>query len=163
MAVPLKSDIEALCASKGMRMTDQRRVIARGAGSGGGGGSPGQFQYTLPVGQSSENYGLTATTGPAPGDPANRVLVAGSQADDGAAAITLPAGWTSTVYDTVVTSLSASTNGVIQVNGTAPTTFTNMALPHTVAPAGPRLFPYWDDLNSATTRSTPTMRRSSPV
>jgi hypothetical protein len=120
--------------------------------SGGGGGSPGQFQYSLPVGQASDNYGLVSTTGPAPGNPANRTLVAGSQADDAAAAITLPAGWTSSVYDTAVTSLSASTNGILQVNGTAPTTFSNTALPHITAPTGPRLFPYWDDLNSATTR-----------
>lgn len=114
--------------------------------SGGGGGSPGQFQYTLPVGQQGNTYVATPGTGTAPGNPANRTLVAGTQVDDSpSTTLPLPSGWTSTIYDTAVTSLSIGANGMLQVNGTSPTTFGNTALPMTTAPAGPRIFPFWDD------------------
>ncbi len=114
--------------------------------SGGGGGSPGQFQYTLPVGQQGNTYVATPGTGTAPGNPANRTLVAGTQVDDSpSTSLPLPSGWTSTIYDTAVTSLSIGANGMLQVNGTSPTTFGNTALPMTTAPAGPRIFPFWDD------------------
>ncbi len=114
--------------------------------SGGGGGSPGQFQYTLPVGQQGNTYVATPGTGTAPGDPNNRTLVAGTQVDDSpSTTLPLPSGWTSSVYGTAVTSLSIGANGMLQINGTSPTTFGNTALPHTAAPAGPRIFPFWDD------------------
>lgn len=114
--------------------------------SGGGGGSPGQFQYTLPVGQQGNTYVATAGTGTAPGNPANRTLVPGTQVDDSpSTTLPLPSGWTSTIYDVPVTSLSIGANGMLQVNGSSPTTFTNTALPHTVTPTGPRIFPFWDD------------------
>ncbi len=114
--------------------------------TGGGGGSPGVFNYTVPVGIPGDTYVATTGTGTAPGNPANRTLVPGSQIDDSPSPpLTLPTGWTSTIYDVPVTSLSIGANGKLQINGTSPTTFGNLALPHTAAPAGPRLFPFWDD------------------
>ncbi|MEP6788424.1 MAG: carboxypeptidase regulatory-like domain-containing protein, partial [Acidobacteriota bacterium] len=111
-----------------------------------GGGSPAVFNFTLPVGQAANpNYVFNSSSGNT--ISATGTLVAGSQADDAAVSVTLPAGWTSTVYGTAVASLSANTNGELQVNGTSPTTFTNTGLPHVTAPTGPRLFPYWDDLD----------------
>lgn len=109
--------------------------------AGGGGGSPLVINFSLPVGLQGLNYDGVNTTGGT--IPAGGVVVAGSTADDAAVAITLPAGWSSTVYGTPVTTLSASTNGAMTVNGTAPTAFTNTALP--AAGAGIGLFPSWDD------------------
>jgi len=99
------------------------------------------FNFTTPC---SGNYVSTTQTGQT--IPAGGVLVAGSQADDAAVAITLPAGWTSSVYGIAVTSLSASTNGNMKVNAAATTAFTNAALPASAFGATPNLFPYWDDL-----------------
>ena len=110
--------------------------------AGGGGGSPAPFNFSLPVGTQGLNYVGVNTTGGT--IPAGGTLVAGSQADDAAVAVTLPAGWSSTVYGTPVTSLSAGTNGMVAVNGTASTAFTNTALPAAVG-ASPTLFPSWDD------------------
>ena len=109
--------------------------------AGGGGGSPLVINFSLPVGLQGLNYVGVNTTGGT--IPAGGTVIAGSTADDAAVAVTLPAGWNSTVYGTTVTSLSASTNGIITVNGAAPTAFTNTALP--AAGAGIGLFPAWDD------------------
>ncbi len=117
--------------------------------TGGGGGTPVVSNFSLPVGIPGNAYVFAASTGTI---PAGGALVAGSQADDAAVTIPLPTGWTSSVYGTAVTSLSASTNGLIQVNGTAPTAFGNTALPHTATPTNPRLFPYWDDMIMTTAR-----------
>ncbi len=91
------------------------------------------------------NYTSSTQTGQT--IPPGGVLVAGSTADDAAVAVTLPAGWNSTVYGVPVTSLSASTNGNMTVNGAAATTFTNAALPGAVGGTNPTLFPYWDDFD----------------
>ena len=118
----------------------------------GGGGSPATFNFSLPVGIQGLNYAFTSQTGQT--IPAGGTLIAGSQADDAAVALTLPAGWASTVYGTAVTSLSASTNGALTVNNATSTAFTNTALPGTAYPTTPTLFPYWDDLVLDTTNVT---------
>ncbi|NOT47774.1 MAG: hypothetical protein HOP17_08485, partial [Acidobacteria bacterium] len=115
--------------------------------TGSGGGSPQVANYTLPVGQAGLNYNFTSAAGTI---PAGGTLVGGSQGDDVAVAIPLPASFASTVYGVPVTSLSASTNGVLAVNTAAGTAFTNAALPSTFG-ANPALLPYWDDLNSSAT------------
>jgi len=119
--------------------------------TGGGGGSPQTFNFSLPVGLPGNNYNFTSGTGTI---PAGGVLVAGSQADDAAITIPMPAGWTSSVYGVSVTSLSASTNGNLAVNGTASTAFTNTALPANANPTNPTLFPLWDDMIMTTTNVT---------
>jgi hypothetical protein len=117
--------------------------------TGGGGGSPLVYNFSLPVGIPGTNYAFTSGTGGT--IPSGGTLVAGSQVDDGAVSITLPSGWNSTVYGQAVTSLSASTNGMLTVNGTAATTFTNTALIAAVGGTNPTLFPAWDDYNLSTT------------
>ncbi len=118
--------------------------------TGGGGSSPATFNFSLPVGIQGLNYAFTSQTGQT--IPAGGTLIAGSQADDAAVALTLPTGWASTVYGTAVTSLSASTNGILAVNAAASTAFSNTALPGAVG--GPTLLPYWDDLVLDTTNVT---------
>ena len=110
--------------------------------AGGGGGSPLTYNFSLPIGIPGDTYTFTAGTGTI---PAGGTLVAGSQADDAAVAVTLPAGWASGIYGIPVTSLSASTNGMLTANGAAATTFTNTALPGAVGGTSPTLFPLWDD------------------
>ncbi|MGI8811099.1 MAG: M36 family metallopeptidase [Pyrinomonadaceae bacterium] len=119
--------------------------------TGGGGGSPATFNFSLPVGLPGTNYIFTSATGTI---PTGGTLVAGSQADDAAVAVTLPAGWNSTVYGTSVTSLSASTNGTLTANGAASTAFSNTALLAAVGGTNPTMFPYWDDLDLRTTTTT---------
>jgi hypothetical protein len=119
--------------------------------TGAGGGTPGTFNFSLPVGLQGLNYAFTSQTGQT--IPAGGTLVAGSQADDAAVALTLPSGWASTVYGTAVTSLSASTNGMLAVNAAASTAFTNTTLPAAVGTT-PTLIPYWDDLVLDTTNVT---------
>ncbi len=119
--------------------------------TGGGGGSPAIFTFALPVGLQGLDYAFTSGAATI---PAGGVLAAGSQADDAAVPITLPAGWSSTVYGTAVTSLSANTNGSMTINAASPTTFTNTALPGTTFGATPTLFPYWDDLIMTTAATT---------
>jgi hypothetical protein len=121
--------------------------------SGGGGGSPITKNFSLPIGLAGNVYSFNNTTGTPPGNPASRTLITGSQADDAAVTVPLPTGWTSTVYDVPMTSLSVSTNGIIAINGTAPTTFTNAALPASVNGTNPSLFPFWDDMIMTTARS----------
>lgn len=113
--------------------------------SGAGGGSPEAFTFALPVGQAGENYNVTTGTGGT--IPAGGTFITGSDDDDFVVTVPLPGGWTSTVYGTPVTSLSASTNGMMTVNGAAATTFTNTALPGAVGGASPTLFPNWDDMD----------------
>ena len=121
--------------------------------SGSGGGSPLVSNFSLPVGLPGDTYVATSGTGTAPGNPANRTLLPGSQVDDSPSiALPLPAGWTSMVYNVPVTSLSVGANGILQINGTAPTVFTNTALPHTSTPTGPRILPFWDDHIMTTAR-----------
>ncbi|MBK6749119.1 MAG: M36 family metallopeptidase [Acidobacteria bacterium] len=112
--------------------------------TGAGGGSPHVKNFSLPVGQAGLNYVFTPGMGTI---PAGGTLIVGSQADDAAVAVPLPMGWSSTVYDVAVTSLSASTNGQVNVNGAANTAFTNAALPTASAGAGATLFPLWDDMD----------------
>ena len=111
--------------------------------AGGGGGSPATFNFSLPIGIQGLNYAFTSTTGTI---PAGGTLVPLSQDDDFAVAVPLPAGWASTVYGTAVTSLSASTNGNMTINGAANVAFTNTALPSATLGAT-TLAPYWDDLD----------------
>jgi putative transposon-encoded protein len=112
--------------------------------TGGGGGSPETFNFSLPVGIPGENYAFATTTGGT--IPAGGVLVPGSQDDDFQVAIPLPAGWSSSIYDVPVTSLSASTNGIVTANAAANTAFTNAVLPAAVG-TNPSLFPLWDDMD----------------
>jgi hypothetical protein len=112
--------------------------------SGSGGGSPVVRNFSLPVGLAGDNYVFTQSTGTI---PAGGTFVAGSAADDAVVSITLPAGWTSSIYDQAVTSLSASTNGILTANGASATTFTNAVLPATPGGANPSLFPLWDDMD----------------
>ena len=118
--------------------------------SGAGGGSPSTFNFSLPVGLPGNAYTFASGTGGT--IPAGGTLVAGSQADDAAVTIALPSGWTSSLYGVAVTSLSASTNGMLTANGTAATVFDNTALPGAVGGTNPTLFPYWDDMIMTTAR-----------
>jgi len=112
--------------------------------SGGGGGSPATFNFSLPVGQAGTDYAFTTSTGTI---PAGGTFVPLSDDDDFVVSVPMPAGWSSTVYGVPVTTLSASTNGMLTVNGPAATTVTNTALPTAAAVGGanPTLFPAWDD------------------
>ena len=112
--------------------------------SGGGGGSPLTFNFSLPVGIQGLDYNFTSGTGTI---PAGGTFIPLSDDDDFVVDVPLPSGWTSTVYGTPVTSLRASTNGNMTVNGPGVTTFTNTALPGTTFGGTPTLFPYWDDLD----------------
>ncbi len=118
--------------------------------TGGGGGSPIVKNFSLPIGIPGNAYTFTSGTGTI---PTGGVLVGGSQADDAAVSIPLPSGWTSSIYDVPVTSLSASTNGMLTANATASTTFTNAVLPANVGGVGQTMFPYWDDMIMTTARS----------
>ncbi len=118
--------------------------------TGGGGGSPIVKNFSLPIGIPGNAYTFTAGTGTI---PAGGTLVAGSQADDGQVSIPLPSGWSSMIYDVPVSSLSASTNGMLTANATASTTFTNAVLPAAVGTGGQTMFPYWDDMILTTARS----------
>ena len=120
--------------------------------TGGGGGSPETFNFSLPVGLAGTNYVFSTGTGGT--IPAGGVLVAGSQGDDVQVSIPMPAGWSSTVYGIPVTSLNASTNGIVTANGTTSTAFTNTTLLATVGGTNPTLFAAWDDYNLATTATT---------
>lgn len=120
--------------------------------SGGGGGSPVVTNFSLPVGIPGGTYAFASGTGAA--IPAGGTLVAGSQADDAAVAIPLPSGWTSTLYDVPVTSLSASTNGLITANATTATTFGNTALPAAAGTTNPTMAVLWDDMIMTTANVT---------
>lgn len=120
--------------------------------TGGGGGSPLVTNFSLPVGIPGTNYTFATTMGGT--IPAGGTLVAGSQGDDVAVPVTLPAGWNSTVYNVAVTSLSAGSNGMLTVNGATGTAFTNTALLGAVGGTNPTLFPAWDDYNLSTTATT---------
>lgn len=111
--------------------------------AGGGGGSPLVHNFSMPIGIPGDAY--TFAAGGMQTIPAGGTVVAGSTADDAAVTLTLPAGWTSSIYGVAVTSLSASTNGMLTANGAAATTFTNTALPGAVGGTSPTLFPLWDD------------------
>ena len=112
--------------------------------TGGGGGSPLAYNFSLPVGLPGNVYTFAAGTGTI---PAGGTFVAGSDVDDGAVTIPLPAGWTSQIYGVPVTSLSASSNGMLTANGAASTAFTNAAItPAAVGGTNPTLFPLWDDM-----------------
>jgi hypothetical protein len=131
-----------------------------------GGTSPQTFNFTLPVGQAANaNYTFTASSGAViPGVPANGVLVPGTQVDDAAAPLTVPAGFNFSVYGTPVTggtTISVGTNGNLQfIASGGATAWTNAALPVSAPGTGtgtfpasaPTLFPYWDDHNMTTTR-----------
>ncbi|MEO6590197.1 MAG: M36 family metallopeptidase [Pyrinomonadaceae bacterium] len=112
--------------------------------TGGGGSSPLVVNFSMPVGLQGLNYNFTAGTGTI---PAGGTFIPLSDDDDFVVNVPLPADWSSTVYGTPVTSLSASTNGLMTVNGAAATTFSNTALPATPGGANPTLFPNWDDLD----------------
>ncbi len=129
-----------------------------------GGTSPQVINFTVPVGQAANpNYTFTSTTGNTiPGVPANGVLVAGSQVDDGAVPVVVPAGFNFTLYGNPVTggsTITASTNGNIQIAATGANAWTNAALPVSAPGTGtgtfpasaPSLMPYWDDHDLRTT------------
>lgn len=125
--------------------------------SGGGGGSPLVINFSLPIGQAGLNYVATTTTGTI---PSGGTFVTGSQADDAVLNIPLPAGWSSSIYGTAVTSIEADTNGNITVNSPGrlfsrdgaplPGAGTNNPLP-----AGAKaLLAYWDDIDMRTPQVT---------
>ena len=122
-----------------------------------GGGSPVSSQFTLPIGSGGTggNYTFTSATGGS--IPTGGALVTGSQADDAVVAVTVPSGFSFSVYGTTVaggTSIRASTNGNLQFATAGSTAYANVALPVSSAggtgtfPAStPTVFAYWDDLN----------------
>lgn len=131
-----------------------------------GGTSPQVINFAVPVGQAANpNYTFTPTAGNTiPGVPANGVLVAGSQLDDAAVPLVVPAGFNFTLYGNPVnggTTLTVSTNGNLQVAATGHNGYANAALPvsattgvgvtGTFPAAAPTLFPYWDDHDLRTT------------
>jgi hypothetical protein len=131
-----------------------------------GGASPQVINFNVPVGQAANpNYTFTSTSGNTiPGVPANGVLVAGSQADDAAVPLVVPAGFNFTIYGNPVnggTTLTVSTNGTLQVAATGHNGYANAALPvststgtgvtGTFPATAPTLFPYWDDHDLRTT------------
>ncbi len=120
--------------------------------TGGGGGSPVTSNFSLPIGIPGGTYTFASGTGAA--IPAGGVLVAGSQADDAAVSIALPSGWTSTLYDVPVTSLSASTNGLITANAPTSTAFGNTALPAAAGTTNPTMAVLWDDMIMTTANVT---------
>lgn len=120
-----------------------------------GGASPLQFDFSLPVGSTGGNYEYTSAGGGVI-DPSG-TLLPGSQADDAALALTVPAGFNFQVYGTNVSggqTITVSTNGTLQFAPSGTNAWTNIALP--VATSGgtgsfpataPTIFPYWDDLD----------------
>ena len=114
----------------------------------GGGLSPTTFNYTLPVGQFSENYVFTTDTGAA--IPAGGTLIAGSAADDVIVSTTTPFAFS--VYGNPVASgqtIRVSSNGNVQfIAAGGSSSLSNVALPATLLPAATNvLFAFWDDLN----------------
>lgn len=112
-----------------------------------GGASPRVVTFTLPLGADVNNYVFSATpTGAA--IPAGGVLVPGSADDDKVVTTTTPFAFS--VYGTAIAAgqtISLSTNGNIQfVSSGGSTAYDNTALPGTVLPNAPAVFPYWDDL-----------------
>ncbi len=120
-----------------------------------GGVSPTTLNFTLPVGQLGTNYTFaSAATGAS--IPAGGTLVAGSSVDDAVVAIPVPAGFGFSVYGNNVvggTSITASTNGNVQVVGSGGSTeFTNTALPAAAFGAAiPVVMGWWDDLDLRST------------
>ena len=127
-----------------------------------GGGSPLADSFTLPVGQPSDgNYDFTSSSGAS--IPAGGSLVSGSAADDALADITVPAGFSFSVYGTSFSggdTIRASTNGTLQMTPSGGSeNYIPMALPTdgsgdyptTFQPNAPVLMPYWDDLMTNTT------------
>ncbi len=130
-----------------------------------GSGSPVVSNFSLPVGAggSGGNYAFTSSTGGT--IPTGGTLVAGSQTDDAVVNITVPAGFSFSVYGTAVTGgsvLRASTNGNVAIGTASSSAYTNAALPVSSPGTGtgsfpastPTIFCYWDDLNLPSSTST---------
>jgi hypothetical protein len=128
------------------------------------GGGSAVIPFTLLGGVSAQNYTFTSSTGAT--IPAGGTLVPGTQADDAVADLVVPAGFNFSVYGTPVNGgsvLRVSTNGNLQFTASGGSgDWTNGALPNAgttdnrgAFPASaPVLFPYWDDLDTATTSVT---------
>lgn len=122
--------------------------------TGGAGGSPISSNFSLPVGIPGVAYSFAASTGTI---PAGGTFIPLSDDDDFVVAVPMPSGWTSSIYDVAVTSLSASTNGQLAANGPADTAFGNTVLPALVADSNgtnPTLFALWDDMDMDVTDVT---------
>lgn len=119
-------------------------------------GNPAIFNFSLPVGQAAPNY---VFSNPGTGAiPTGGTLLPGSQDDDAAVPLTMPADFACNVYGFVInpgSTILVGTNGTLQFDTTGTTAYSNVALPVStssgavgVFPAArPTLFPYWDDLN----------------
>lgn len=113
-----------------------------------GGTGTATLNFALQVGQPpATNYSIASDS--AAGTISGGTLVAGSQDDDARLAVAaFPAGFAFSIYGTPVTSLYASTNGVLSFNGTGGTTSaaSNGALPSNDFSTA-ALFAFWDDLD----------------
>jgi len=122
-----------------------------------GGPSPYSTSVSLPVGQpASPNYAFVASSGATL--PSGGSLVAGSQADDAVVSVAVPAGFSFSLYDTVINggaTLRASTNGNLQLAASGGSAdWDNTGLPATgtsnnqgsFPTTAPVLMPFWDDL-----------------
>jgi hypothetical protein len=111
-----------------------------------GGESPRTFTFSLPVGTAGGNY-TYASAGGGTVTPAE-TLLAGSQADDAALALNVPAGFGFSLYGTSYSggqALTVSTNGTLQMGPGGNPAHVNTALPS--AFTLPTIFAYWDDLD----------------
>lgn len=112
-----------------------------------GGQSPQTFNFSLPVGLLGGNYAYASSSGGTI-TPAE-TLLAGSQADDVALALNIPAGFSFNLYGTTYTggqAITVSTNGTLQLGPGGSAAHVNAALP-AAAFTAPTIFAYWDDLD----------------
>lgn len=116
-------------------------------------GSPTTLNFSLPIGQpASSNYVFASTSGVAAVN--GSTLIVGSQADDAALGVTLPAAFAFNVYGTPVTQLRVTTNGVVLFNTAGGSATANTAPLPTSTYSTPTLFAHWDDLDMRTANVT---------
>lgn len=111
-----------------------------------GGESPRTFNFSFPVGTVGGNYSYASSSGGTvtPGE----TLLSGSQADDAALTLNVPADFSFSLYGTTYSGgqpLTVSTNGTLQMGPGGSPAHVNTALPSTFTL--PTIFAYWDDLD----------------
>lgn len=120
-----------------------------------GGTGSAALNFALQVGQpAATNYTIATDNGV--GTISGGALVAGSRDDDARLAVSaFPAGFAFSLYGTPITSLYASTNGVLSFNGNGGTSAaaTNAPLP-TGEFTTASLFALWDDLDMSASVAT---------
>lgn len=109
-----------------------------------GPGSPSTLSFALPIGpQDPGNYTFASSTG-TPALPGS-TFVTGSDDDEASVVIPIPGGFTFNMYGQPITSIAASTNGVLQFNSpTSLAGFENTALP-AAGILTPAIFAMWSD------------------